>query len=41
MITSKCNGVASADDVCTVEARLDEISDDMVVADRVDERIYG
>ena len=30
-MTSKCNGVVGVDDFCVVEAKLDEISDDIVV----------
>jgi hypothetical protein len=30
-MTSKCNGVVGVDDFCVVEAKPDEISDDIVV----------
>jgi hypothetical protein len=32
-MTSKCNGVVGVDDFCVAEAKLDEISDDIVVTE--------
>ncbi len=41
IITSKCNGIAGVDDLCVVEGRLDEISDDIVLTESVYRRKHG